>query len=150
MRQDWNRNADARVRLGRPGVIQCERVLGRQQSRVGKERHQPERFPAGGAGNLFHSGREQRWIAAKLVDEKSADQGGVGRIDHRLRPDEARDHPAAVNVADQNYRHLRGPGKAHVGNVVRAQIDFRCAAGALDQDQVRLERAVGRSFPTQV
>ena len=59
-------------------------------------------------------------------------------VDHRLGADQARDHAAAVDVADQHDRHVGGARKAHIGDVVGAQIDFGRAAGALDQHDIGL------------
>ena len=58
----------------------------------------------------------------------------------------AGDDAAAVDVADQQHRHARGRGEAHVGDVAGAQVDLGRAAGALDQDEVGLGRAGDRSY----
>ena len=57
-------------------------------------------------------------VAAKLVDQEAADQRGVGGIEHRLGADQAGDHAAAVDVADQHHRHVGGARETHVGDVV--------------------------------
>ena len=62
----------------------------------------------------------------------------IGRIDHRLGADDLSDDTAAIDVTHQNHRHIGGAGKAHVGDVVRAQIDFRRATGAFHKDQVSI------------
>ena len=124
--------------LGAGACIERQRIFRRQQPRIGKERDEPERVPAGLLRDERHRVGKQRGIAAKLVDDEAADQRGVGGIDHRLGADEARDHAAAVDVADQHHRHVGGARKAHVGDVVRAQVDLRGAAGAFDQHEVGL------------
>ena len=43
---------------------------------------------------------------------------------------------AAGFVAKEQHWKVGGLGKAHIGNVLRAQIAFRAAAGTLDQDEV--------------
>ena len=43
-------------------------------------------------------------------------------VDHRLGADEARDHAAAVDVADQHDRHIGRARKAHIGDVVRRRL----------------------------
>ena len=55
-----------------------------------------------------------------------------------MRADQRRDHAALVDVADQHDRQIGRLGKAHVGDVVRAQVDLRRAARALGQDQIRI------------
>ena len=79
----------------------------------------------------------------KLLTMKPAIELRILGIEHRLGADQARDHAAAVDVADQHHRHVGGAGKAHIGDVVGAQIDLRRAARAFDQDEVgsRLQRA---------
>ena len=126
------------MRIGLAGArrIKCERVLGRQQPRIGKEWNEAERFPSSGARNLPHPIGEQRRVAAKLVDQETADQRRIGWIDDGLGADQARNHPAAVDVADQHDRARGRAREPHVGNVVAAQVHFRCAAGTLDQDEI--------------
>ena len=53
-------------------------------------------------------------------------------------PTETRDHAAAIDIADQHHRHIGGARESHVGDVVGPQVDFRSAAGALDEHDVRL------------
>ncbi len=53
-----------------------------------------------------------------------------------MGPDQLGDDPAALDVADQHDRHPGRLGKAHIGDVARAQIDLGRAAGALDEDEI--------------
>ena len=62
----------------------------------------------------------------------------IARVDHDFGAHKTRNHAAAVNIADQRNRYIGRARKSHVGEVVRAQIYFRCAAGALDEHDVRL------------
>src|SRR3546814_7108006 len=55
---------------------------------------------------------EQGGIAPELVDQEALDHRRVGRVDHRLRPGDGRDHAAPVDVAHQYHRHAGGPRKA--------------------------------------
>ena len=98
----------------------------------------PSGCPAGRLRDALHAGGEQRGIAAKFVDDEAADQRRVLRREHGFGADQARDDAAAVDVADQHDRHVGGAGKAHIGDVVCAQIDFRRAAGAFDQHEIGL------------
>ncbi|MNN46735.1 hypothetical protein D3C81_1611270 [compost metagenome] len=43
------------------------------------------------------------------------------------------EHPALVDVGDQDHRAVHRLGEAHVGDVAGAQVDLRRRAGALDQ-----------------
>ena len=103
-----------------------------------KERDEAERLPTGRVRDRRHAGCKQRRIAAELVDQEAAHQRGVVRIDHRLGADQARDHAAAVDVADEDDRHARRARKSHVGDIVGAQVHFRSAAGAFDQHDIGL------------
>ena len=58
------------------------------------------------------------------------------RIEHGVRTDERGDHVAAIDVADQHDRHVGRMRESHVGDVMRAQIRFRRAARAFDDDDV--------------
>ena len=46
-------------------------------------------------------------------------------IEHGLGANDLGDDAAAIDVADQNHRHIGGAGKTHIGDIVFAQIDFR-------------------------
>ncbi len=84
----------------------------------GKIRHQTKRLPSGQLRDTLHAGGEQRRVAAEFVDDEAADQRGILRRDHGLGADQARDHAAAVDIADQHDRHIGGARKAHIGDVV--------------------------------
>ena len=130
-------------------LLQRQRILRRQQPRVGEIRHQAERLPAGRLRDARHPRSKQVRIAAELVDDEAADQRRVVGRQHRLGADEARDHAAAVDVADQHDRHVGGAGKTHIGDVVRPQIDFRRAAGAFDQHEIGLAAQARDSCPAR-
>ena len=101
LRQDRHGDHDLRAGLPPSLVRQAERVLGRQPMRV-RRRTAPGRAPASRCARAIvrHAVGEQRRIAAEAVDDEAHDHRRIGRIDHRLRADEARDHAAAVDVAD--------------------------------------------------
>ena len=77
-------------------------------------------------------------IAAKFIDEETRDHCRVGRIEHRLGPNDLGNDAAAIDVAEQNHRNIGRAGKAHIGDIVLAQIDFRRAPGAFNKNQIRL------------
>ena len=83
---------------------------------------------------------EQAQLAAELVDQEAADERALGRLQHRLRADQARDDAAAVDVAGEQHRHVGGGGEAHIGDVAGAQVDLGRAARALDQHDVGIAR----------
>ena len=147
VRQDRHGDAHARVRLRwRAALLERERIFGRQQPRVGERtargRAPPSRsrcaIAAMPSANSAGSPRNLLTMKPRI----SAASSGV---EHRLGADEARDHAAAVDVADQHDRHIGRARKAHIGDVVRAQVDLRRAAGALDQHEIGLGAAGARS-----
>jgi hypothetical protein len=72
------------------------------------------------------------------ANSEATDERGIGRIDHRFGSDQACDHAAAIDVADQHHGRIGGACKPHIGYVVGAQIDLRGAAGAFDEHDVGL------------
>ena len=98
-RIDQHGDAQPAVGAGDSTVLQDHRVFRRQSMRVGEERHQAQRLPACAVGDERHAVVEQRRIAAEAIDDEADDHCGVGRIDHGLGADQARDHAAAVDVA---------------------------------------------------
>ena len=53
-----------------------------------------------------------------------------------MRAGDRGDDAAAVDVADQDDRHVGAGGKAHIGDVARPEIDLGRRAGALDDDEI--------------
>ena len=102
--------------------IKRERVFRREPPGLREERNEAECFPSGCPHNLRHAGCEQREVAAELVHHESADQRRVRAVDHGFGADQTRDHSAAVDIADQYDCRFGCAGKAHIGNVARAQI----------------------------
>src|SRR3546814_11064585 len=82
--------------------------------------------------------RSQRRVAAEFVDQEAADHRCIFGLDHRARPDDRGDHPAAVDIADQHHRHIGGARKAHVRDVAFAQTDLRGRSHPLDYYHVAL------------
>ena len=138
MRQDRHGDAQARVGLYWTRGIERQRIFRRQQPRVGKKRHQTERLPSRQLRDARHAFGKERRITAEFVDDEAADQRRVLGRDHGLGADQARNDATAIDVADEHYRHFGGARKAHIGDVVLAQIDFGGTAGAFDQHDVGL------------
>ena len=126
------------MRFRRPALLQRERIFRRQQARIREVRDQAERLPPGRLRDALHSRGKQRGIAAKFVDDEAANQRRILRRQHGFGADEAGDDAAAVDIADQDDRHIRGARKSHIGDVVCPQIDFRGAAGAFDEHEIGL------------
>ena len=102
--------------------------------------HDAERRPAGAPRDRRSAIVEQRGVAAELVDQESLDPRRFAPARRTVRADEAGDDAAAVDVADQDHRHVGGLGEAHIGDVAGAQIDLRRAARAFDEDKVGVAR----------
>jgi len=91
------------------------------------------------AGALFQpsqAGFEQAHVAAEAVDDEALDARLFARREQLERADEVGEDAAAIDVGDDDHRAVDDLGEAHVGDVAGAQVDFRRAAGALDDDAV--------------
>ena len=82
------------------------------------------------------AGREQAGIAAKLVDREGLDPCPVGLGEDRMRADQARDHAASVDIAEEDHRYIGGLGEAHIGDIAGAEIDLGRAPRPFDEDHV--------------
>ncbi|CKQ92627.1 Uncharacterised protein [Mycobacterium tuberculosis] len=80
--------------------------------------------------------RQQVGVAPKLIDHKPRDQRLVLGSQQRDGAQERSEHPAAVDVTDDDGRQSRMTGKPHVDVVTCAQVDFGRAAGALRDNDV--------------
>ena len=120
----------------RRALFEPQDVLGRQEAGRLEPRHHAVAAHAGACGDDWMRLLEQRRIAAELVDQVALEPRALSRLEQGVRADQRRDHAALVDVADQHDRQIGRFGKAHVGDVMRAQVDLRRAAGALGQDQI--------------
>ena len=102
----------------------------------GKWGHDAERRPGRGGLDRPQAFVEEMNISAHLVDNEAMNARAIIARQHDARADETRDHAAAVDVADEDHRHARRLGEAHIGDVAGAQVDLGRAARALDQDDV--------------
>ena len=107
-----------------------DRVLGIEPQVVGVGQ-----YPVGGAaaefGELAQPGLEQRDVAAEFVHDESGDQRLVVGFQHRHRPEQMSEQPAAVDVADDDHRQIRCARQTHVHQVRCTQIDFGRRSGTL-------------------
>ena len=98
-------------------------IFGVEPQIVGVRQH-PVGGTAGELGELAQAGLQQRDVAAEFVHDEPGDQRLVVRVEHRHRPEQVREQPAAIDVADDHHRQIRGAGQAHVDQVCCPQVDF--------------------------
>lgn len=86
---------------------------------------------------IAQTGRQQVEVSAELVDDKPGDQSLVLGRQQGDRAQEGGEHPAAVDITDDDRRQSRMTGQPHIDVIACAQIDFGRAAGPLrDHDVV--------------
>ena len=112
-----------------------QRVLGVQPELVGVWQH-PIGRTAGHGTQLAQPGFQQRGVTAEFVDDEAGDQRLVVGLEHRDRPEQMSEQAAAVDVADQDHRQVRGPGQPHVGDIRRPQVYFGRRTGSLADHRV--------------
>ena len=88
--------------------------------------------------------REDRRVAAELVDHEARHERLVGGLEQRQRAEQRGEHAAAVDVADHEHRQAGGAREAHVRDVAGAQVDLRRRARALADDDVVAGAQVGQ------
>ena len=128
-------------RLGRRR-LERERVLD-VHPEILDERQHAEHRAAGARAEVVQAGREDRLVAAELVDHEARDERLVGGLEQRERAEQRREDAAAVDVADDEHRQAGGAREPHVRDVAGAQVDLRRAAGALADDDVVARAQVG-------
>ena len=82
------------------------------------------------------AGAENVQIPPEFVDDKSRDLVLFLGLEQRHRAVQLGEHAAPVDVPGQQHRRVYPQGKAHVDDIVCAQVDFRRTARALDDDDV--------------
>jgi hypothetical protein len=115
--------------------LEVEAVLGVEPQPSPPPQHAKER-PAGQRRQLLEAGGEQPLVAAELVDHEAGHMALVVGLEQGKGPEQRREHPAAVDVADQQHRQPGGPRQSHVGQVVAAQVDLGRAPRPLADDHV--------------
>ena len=143
--------AGVRARALSAGMVQRDRVLGRQQACLREVWHDAQAIEPGLLGDDVQRTVEQADIAAELVDDVAFKTRPLAGRQQRVGADDAGDHAAAVDVADQDGWDVGGFGEAHIGDVGGAQVDLGRAAGAFDQDEIGLaaEPAEALEHPRQ-
>ena len=79
---------------------------------------------SGQLAQLVEPGRQQRGVAAELVDHEPGDEALVVGLENRDRPVQVGQQPAAVDVADNDDGQIRGAGQPHVRQIGCAQVDL--------------------------
>ncbi len=93
---------------------------------------------AGALLQVARGRREQRLVAAELVEHEAPKRGAVGVVDQCPRAVEVGEGAAAVDVGDEDDRRPGGVGRAHVRQVGGAQVRLGGAPGAFDEDELVL------------
>jgi hypothetical protein len=83
---------------------------------------------------------QQGGIATEAIHDEAFDARLLRGRQTGQRADEMGEHAAAVDVADEPDRDVDRLGEAHVRDVARAQVHFRRAARAFDDQPVELAR----------
>ena len=81
-------------------------------------------------------GRQQREVAAELVDDEAGHPRPVVGLEQGERADERREDATAVDVAHEEDGGIGEPRDAHVDDVPGREIDLGRATRPFDDDQV--------------
>ena len=131
-----HRCAARRLRI--PNHAVCEhrhRILGVEPQPVGI-RENTVGAPAGQCLQLGQPRSQEGGVAAELVDHESRDELLIFGFEHRDRPVQVGQQPAAVDVADQYDGQIRSSGQTHVGQIGCAQIDLSWRSRAFTDHRV--------------
>src|SRR5690606_14320632 len=111
------RHGDDRIPLIWNGIFERQDVFGGQGAGSFEMRNDPQ---TGAARTGFYDGApglEQGGVAVELVDQRGLDQRGVLGRNHRKGADQRGDHPAAMNIANENDRDSGGLGETEIGDI---------------------------------
>ena len=89
---------------------------------------------------------EEFHVAVELVDDETLEAGPVFGLQHRKGADDGGNHAAAVDIAHEEGRNIDGLGKAHVGKIAIAQVDFGGASRTFHDDEVGLLGELPEAF----
>src|SRR5215469_9548196 len=85
---------------------------------------------------VIEPGLQERRIAAKFVDHQPGNSRALFRRQQFQRTSQMREHPATLDVADEQHWGIGGFRHVHIHEVLRAQVYFRGAARALDHNHI--------------
>ena len=105
--------------ISRAPALEIEGIL-RVEPHVGAPRQHAEHPSTGQRLQLIEAGLEERLVAAELVDHESGDEPPVLGLEQCHGAVHRCEHPAAVDVADDDRRDVGVPRQAHV-DVVAAR-----------------------------
>jgi hypothetical protein len=138
MRQCRHDHPQRLHRIGRTAVGHTrQHILGIERQSV-QIRHHTQYRLAGTCLQPVEPRLQQAGIAAKPVDDETADPCAFGFGQAFERTEQMREHPAAIDIGHQQHRAVDRFRKTHVGDVVRTQIDLCRAAGPFNEDRVVL------------
>ena len=136
--QPGHRHLDERAGslIGPVGAVEGLGVLLGQQAGGGEIGHDAKARQSGALANHVERRVEEPDVAAELVDDVALEAAPLGDVEQRMGADQGGDDTAALDVADQDHRHVGGLGEAHVGDVGGPQVDLGGASRAFYQHQI--------------
>ena len=72
----------------------------------------------------------------ELVDQKTAKQSPLFRLEQRDRSDDRREYTAALDIRDEHPRRVEARDQAEIDEVVLPEVQLAHAARAFDHDDV--------------
>ena len=114
--------AAGRRQLGAPPV-DLQRVLAVEPNPA-QPGQDAEVLQAGAGTQLGQPGGEEGLVTAELVDHVTGQQRPVGVVDQPPGAEDAGQHPAAVDVADDHHRQAEFPCQPQVDIVAGTQVDL--------------------------
>ncbi len=121
---------------------ESERIL-RVEPHLVQPRDNSEAPQPGSPGQLVEPGVKHRLVAAELVDEIPRQQRPIRVVDDPPVAEDRRQHPAAIDVADEQRGQSEPPRQPEVDVVTRPQVDLRRRPGPLADDQLVSSRQHG-------
>ncbi|RMS04581.1 hypothetical protein ALP75_204956 [Pseudomonas syringae pv. actinidiae] len=115
------------------GLALIEAVFGLQVQVHHIGQHADHRF-AGARFKPVKPRLQQGDVTAKTVDDETFDPRLFAGRQQLQRADQMSKHAATIDVGNQQHRAVHGLGKAHVGDVIGAQVDFSRRPRAFDHD----------------
>src|SRR5262249_26286163 len=73
--------------------------------------------------------------SSKLVDDEATDTSSIFGVEQFDRPEEGREDPTPINVANEEHDRVGHSSDTHVDDLTVTEIDLRGTRRALDDDQ---------------
>src|SRR5262245_20501676 len=97
--------------------------------------HHAEHRDPGAKGQHVEAWTKERHVSTKLVDDEATDTSSIFGVEQFDRPEEGREDPTPINVANEEHDRIGHASDTHVDDLTVAEIDFRGTPRALDDDQ---------------